>query len=63
MIQVYPNPAKDRFTVEGTGTMTVMNTIGQTVLTLEIDGKATVELSQGLYIVKLGGATRKIVVE
>ena len=61
--KVYPNPAKDRFTVEGTGTMTVMNTLGQTVLIQEIDGKATVELPQGMYFVKLGGVTRKVVVE
>ena len=61
--KVYPNPAKDRFTVEGTGTMTVMNTLGQTVLIQEIDGKATVELPQGMYFAKLGGATRKVVVD
>ena len=62
-LTVYPNPAKDRFTVEGTGTMTVTNTLGQTVLTQEIDGKTTIELPRGMYFVKLGGATRKIVVE
>lgn len=61
--RAYPNPAKDRFTVEGTGTMTVTNALGQTVMTKEIDGKATIELPQGIYFVKLGGATRKIVVE
>ena len=61
--KVYPNPAKDCFTVEGTGTMTVTNTLGQTVVTQEIDGKTTIELPQGMYFVKLGGATRKIVVE
>lgn len=63
MFKVYPNPAKDRFIVEGSGTMTVTNTLGQTVLTQEIDGKTTIELPQGLYFVKLGGATRKVVVE
>ena len=61
--RVYPNPAKDRFTVEGTGTMTVTNTLGQTVLTQKIDGKTTIELPQGMYFVKLGDATQKIVVE
>ena len=61
--KVYPNPAKDRFTIEGSGTMTVTNTLGQTILTRIIDGKTTVELPQGLYFVKLGGVTRKVVVE
>ena len=61
--KVYPNPAKDRFTVEGTGMMTVTNTLGQTVSTQEIDGKATLELPRGMYFVKLGHDTRKVVVE
>lgn len=60
---IYPNPSKGRFTIEGSGTMTVTNTLGQTILTREIDGKATVELPQGMYFVKLGEATRKVVVE
>lgn len=60
---VYPNPAKDRVTIEGTGTATITNALGQTILTKEIDGKATIELPRGMYFVKLGGATRKVVVE
>ena len=62
-LTVYPNPAKDRFIVEGSGIMTVMNTLGQTVLTQEIDGKTTIELPQGLYFVKLGKTMRKVVVK
>ena len=61
--KIYPNPAKDRVTVEGTGTLTITNTLGQTILAKEIDGKEAVELPKGLYFVKLNGATRKIVVE
>jgi len=62
-LTVYPNPAKDRFIVEGSGSMTITNALGQTLLTREIDGKTTIELPQGLYFVKLGGAMRKVVVE
>ena len=61
--KVYPNPAKGRFTIEGTGKLTVTNTLGQTILTREIEGKEIVELPRGMYFVKLGGMTRKIVVE
>ena len=60
---VYPNPAKDRVTVEGTGMFIVTNALGQTILTKEIDGQTTVALPQGMYFVKLGNETRKIVVE
>ena len=60
---VYPNPAKGCITIEGSGTMTVTNALGQTILTKEIKGKDKVELPQGLYFVKMGGETRKIVVE
>lgn len=60
---VYPNPAQGRFTVEGTGSLCVINTLGQTILTQEIDGKMTVELPKGLYFAKMGNVVRKIVVE
>ncbi len=61
--KVYPNPTSGFFTVEGTGTLTVMNTLGQTVLTREITGKESVELPRGMWFVKLGETTRKIVVD
>ena len=61
--RIYPNPAKGRVTVEGSGTLTVTNTLGQTVLTKEIDGQETVTLPKGVYFVQLNGAVRKIVVE
>lgn len=60
---VYPNPAKDRVTIEGTGKAIITNALGQTILTKEIDGKATIELPRGMYFVKMNGVTRKIVVE
>lgn len=61
--KIYPNPAKRHLTIEGTGTMTVTNALGQTVLTKEIKGKEKVELPQGLYFVTMGSETRKIVME
>ena len=61
--RIYPNPAKDRVTIEGTGVLTVTNALGQTILNKDIDGKATIDLPQGMYFVKLGDRTQKIVVE
>lgn len=63
LFSLYPNPAQGRFTVEGTGTVTISNVMGQTVLTRKIDGKETIALPRGMYFVKLGNETRKIVVE
>ena len=63
VFKVYPNPAKSYITVEGTGLLTITNALGQTILTQEINGKGKVNLPKGLYFVKLGGETRKTVVE
>ena len=60
---VYPNPAQGCFTVEGTGRMTVSNLLGQVVLIKEINGQTTVALPRGMYFVRLGNETQKIVVE
>ena len=60
---VYPNPAQGRFTVEGRGMMTVSNVLGQAIITREIGGKETIALPRGMYFVKLGNETQKIVVE
>ena len=59
---VFPNPAKDRVTIEGIGILTIINTLGQTILTREVDGKETIELPQGLYFITMGEATRKFMV-
>ena len=63
IFKIYPNPAKRYVIVEGTGTMTVTNALGQIILTKEIKGKEKMELPQGMYFVTLGGETRRIVVE
>ena len=61
--KVYPNPSNGHVAIEGFGTLTVMNALGQTILTKEIKGKEKLELSQGIYLVKMGDETRKIVVK
>ena len=63
VLKVYPNPAKGHITVEGAGLLTITNILGQTVMTKEITGKEKVELPQGMYFVKIGNETQKIVVE
>lgn len=61
--KVYPNPSNGHVTIEGYGLLTVVNVLGQTILTKEVHGKAKLELLQGIYFVKMGGETKKIVVE
>ena len=61
--EVWPNPAQDSFIVEGKGKMTISNALGQILINHEIDGKESIALPQGLYFVKIGNATRKVVVE
>ena len=63
LFEVSPNPAQGRFMVEGRGKMTITNTLGQVVFTKQIDGKETIELPRGLYLIVLNGITHKIVVE
>ena len=60
---VYPNPTSGSVHVEGMGLVTVMNTLGQTIFTREINGLATFELPRGLYLLKMNGMTQKVIVE
>lgn len=63
-ITIYPNPAHDRFTVKGEGTLVIFNSIGQKVRELEIDNEATIDgLPAGMYFVQVGGMPQKVVVE
>ena len=61
--KIYPNPSNGYVTIEGFGTLTVINALGQTIMTKEINGREKLDLSQGIYLVKMGNETRKIVVE
>ena len=60
---VYPNPSNGVVTIEGTGRLTVMNLLGQEVLTQEIERKTTLEIPKGIYFMKLGSIIHKVVVE
>ena len=61
--KLYPNPSCGSITIEGKGQLVVTNTLGQTILTREIDGPTTIEIPQGLYFAKLGDVVKKVVVE
>ena len=62
-VNLYPNPTQGQVTVEGTGVLSIVNMLGQTILTQEIEEKATIELPKGMYIVRLNNAVSKLVVE
>ncbi len=63
IFNLYPNPTTGRVTIEGTGRLTITNTLGQTVLTRDITDTETIDLPMGVWFVKLDETTRKIVVE
>lgn len=63
LFKVYPNPSNGLITVEGTGVLTIINVLGQTIQALDLDGQKTIELPRGLYFAKMGNLVRKIVVE
>ena len=62
-IRVYPNPTDGVVIVEGTGRLTVLNTLGQIVKVLDIDGQTSLELPRGMYFLRINGTTQKVVVK
>ena len=62
-VSIYPNPSNGIVIVKGTGHLTVMNLLGQTVQELDLDGQTTIELPKGLFFVQLNGITRKVIVK
>ena len=63
-MSIYPNPSNGDITIEGTGTLTITNTLGQKVLERKIIEKETITLEKGIYFVKIGdGLSKKIIVK
>lgn len=67
-VKIYPNPAKDRFTIEANGLATITNMLGQVIQEVKVDGLQTIELPHGVYIVKIlsqnhGTSIKKVIVE
>ena len=63
IFKIYPNPSNGMFTVEGNGRLSVRNVLGQEIMTKEIEGSINIELSKGIYFLKMNGRTQKVVVE
>ena len=61
-LRVYPNPTSGALTLEAEGHVAICNAIGQVVKELEVSGTTTVELPSGMYFVKTGNRTEKVVV-
>ena len=57
LLKVYPNPSEGAVMIEGTGKLTIMNTLGQQVLTRNIDGQTTLNLPSGLYLIRMENET------
>ena len=63
-MNIYPNPSSGNITIEGSGMVTITNTLGQEVFRKEIVDKETVTLEKGVYFVrKEQGQATKIIVE
>lgn len=53
LLTVYPNPCEGSTLVKGKGRLTIMNALGQLILTCDIDGETALTLPSGLYLVRL----------
>jgi hypothetical protein len=66
--EVFPNPATDKVTIRtnGTGSLEVINVVGQVVMTqpaTETNEINVSKLAKGVYTVKFNGASQKLVVK
>ena len=63
-MSIYPNPSTGMLTIEGTGLVTITNTLGQVVLRKEITDKECITLDKGVYFIKKdNGPAQKIIIE
>lgn len=61
---IYPNPATTNITVKGEGSMEIVNTLGQVVVSEQVNGQANInvaDLESGIYFVRMNGATQKFI--
>lgn len=61
---VYPNPATTNITVKGEGNMEIVNTLGQVVVSEQVNGQANINvanLESGIYFVRMNGTTQKFI--
>lgn len=61
---VYPNPATTNITVKGEGSMEIVNTLGQVIVSEQVNGQANINvanLESGIYFVRMNGATQKFI--
>ena len=67
VISIYPNPAQDNVTIEGKGDITIFNNKGQVIKQIKDNNALRIvdinELERGIYYVKIGKTTRKLIVE
>ena len=61
-MSIYPNPSNGSITIEGNGTVTISNVLGQEILKKQITDKETVSLESGVYFVKINEVTKKVII-
>ena len=66
-INIYPNPAHDNVTIEGKGEIKIINSLGQIVKEIKDNNVYRTlnikDFERGVYYIKLGEITQKLVVE
>ncbi len=67
LLEIYPNPASDKVTIRttGTGTIEIVNNLGQVLITQPAVGTNEINISKlamGVYTVKFNGVSQKLVI-